>query len=75
MKYDVRQCLSFKYKGDETKHYFIEDNVIVIVEDCNNDFFEVKGRIVCFTEDMIILNVNGKLESYWYSYISFIDKI
>ena len=75
MYYDVRNCLSFKNDGEETKHYFEEDEVILIIEDYDNGDFTVEGIIVCITEDTIILRTtNGRLESYYLAYIMSMSK-
>ena len=73
--YDVRTCLSFKNKGEETKHYFEKDNIVIIFEDCNDGAIEIKGKVFCFTDDGIVLYVNGRLEVYPYCDIIYIDKI
>lgn len=75
MSYELRRCLSFKNRGDKTKHYFENDNIIFIYEDCNEGEIEVKGVIFGFTESDIILKTKNGLKSYPYYCIIYIDKV
>ena len=64
MSYELRRCLSFKNRDDKTKHYFENDDIILIYEDYNEGEIEVKGVVFGFTESDIILKTKNGLENY-----------